>query len=87
MADVSHKSAHNEAGGRAKGAPTMQIGRYESPVRGSEFRNFISNIRDFLTERPVNVKGVKPSSIRQPGFGESMRRQLERIFPLGPRGR
>ena len=66
--------------GDNKTEPTLQIGRYKSPVADSELRNFFSNIRDFLFERPVNMKGVKPTVFNTPGFGESLRDNLSEFF-------
>jgi hypothetical protein len=72
--------------GDNKTEPTLQIGRYKSPVADSELRNFFSNIRDFLFERPVNMKGVKPTVFNTPGFGESLRDNLSEFFVSAPRG-
>jgi hypothetical protein len=73
MADLT--TPISDAGG-TKGEPTLRIGRYKSPVADSELRNFFSNVRDFLFERPVNLKGAKATVFNTPGFGESMRDNL-----------
>ena len=44
------------------------IGRFASPVRESLFKNFIANVKDFLTERPVKVRGG-PGAFSEPEFG------------------
>src|SRR5271155_6052789 len=83
MADLT--TPINDEGGN-KAEPTLEIGRYKSPVADSELRNFFSNIRDFLFERPVNMKGVKPTVFNTPGFGESLRDNLSEFFVSAPRG-
>ena len=37
------------------GVMDHHIGRFASPVRESLFKNFIANLKDLLTERPVKV--------------------------------
>ena len=83
MADLT--TPINDSGG-TKADPTLQIGRYKSPVADSELQNFFSNVRDFLFERPVNMKGVKPTVFNTPGFGESLRDNLSEFFRSAPRG-
>src|SRR5271169_5592915 len=83
MADVT--TPISDPGG-TKAEPTLEIGRYKSPVADSELRNFFSNIRDFLFERPVNMKGVKPTVFDTPGFGESLRDNLSEFFRSAQRG-
>ena len=83
MADLT--TPISDPGGN-KTEPTLQIGRYKSPVADSELRNFFSNVRDFLFERPVNMKGAKPTVFNTPGFGESMRDNLSEFFRSAPRG-
>ncbi len=80
---LQHQS--DDAGG-SKAEPTLQIGRYQSPVADSELQNFFSNLRDFLFERPVNTKGMKPTVFNTPGFGESLRDNLNEFLRSAPRG-
>ena len=83
MADIP--TPISDAGG-SKAEPTLQIGRYKSPVADSELHNFFSNIRDFLFERPINTKGMKATVFNTPGFGESLRDNLSEFFRSAPTG-
>jgi TonB family protein len=65
---------------------TLRIGRLPSPVRESEFKSFISNLKEFLTERPVKVKSGKSDVFQQPGFGESLNDNLKEFFRPEARG-
>jgi periplasmic protein TonB len=66
--------------------PTLKIGRLRSPVAQSELQSFISNLKDFLTERPANLKGLKPTVFNTPGFGESLNDNFKEFFRPAPKG-
>jgi protein TonB len=83
MADAS---ARLNNGGRSGLDPNSPIGRYVSPVRDSGLKNFISNIREFLTERPVKVREGGPAVLTRPGFGASLGENLREFFRPAPRG-
>ena len=43
--------------GQTPPQPGLPIGRFQSPHAQSELKNFFSNLKDFLTERRIKVKG------------------------------
>jgi periplasmic protein TonB len=47
---------------------------------------FISNIKEFMTERPVKIKGGKPSAFDNPGFGDSFKDNLKEFWKPDVRG-
>src|ERR1700723_69267 len=65
---------------------TLRIGRLPSPVRESEFKSFISNLKEFLTERPVKVRSSSSDVFKQPGFGESLNDNFKEFFRPAPKG-
>ncbi len=62
------------------------IGRFASPVREPLFKNFIANVKDFLTERPVKVRDGGPSAFSEPAFGGSLKENWTEFFKPGVRG-
>jgi protein TonB len=72
--------------GRSTTEPTLRVGRLPSPVRTSAFRNFFSNVKDFLSERPTKLKGGEPDVFNNPGFGEGFGDNLKEFWRSAPRG-
>jgi protein TonB len=72
--------------GRSTTEPTLRIGRLPSPVRSSAFKDFVSNIKDFLSERPANIKSAKSDVFKNPEFGESLGDNFKEFFHSAPRG-
>jgi periplasmic protein TonB len=72
--------------GRSTTEPTLRIGRLPSPVRSSAFKDFFSNIKDFLSERPANVKSAKSDVFKNPEFGEGIGDNFKEFFHSAPRG-
>src|ERR1700734_2296670 len=72
--------------GRSTTEPTLRIGRLPSPVRTSAFKEFFSNVKDFLSERPANTKSAKSDVFKNPEFGEGMGDNLKEFFRATPRG-
>src|SRR5271163_1570078 len=66
--------------------PSLKLGRLPSPVRESELKSFFSNLKEFLTERPVKVTANKSDVFKQPAFGESLNDNLKEFFKPAPRG-
>lgn len=83
MADFS--SRLDEAG-RSSKEPTLRLGRLPSPSRQSPLSSLLSNLKDFLTERPVKVLHGMSSSFTMPGFGDSLLSNLAEFFRATPRG-
>lgn len=73
--------------GRSTTEPTLRIGRLPSPVRTSAFKDFFSNVKDFLSERPANIKGAKSDVFKNPEFGEGLGDNFKEFFRSAPRGR
>jgi periplasmic protein TonB len=73
--------------GRSTTEPTLRIGRLPSPVRTSAFKDFFSNVKDFLSERPANIKGAKSDVFQNPEFGEGLGDNFKEFFRSAPRGR
>ena len=72
--------------GRSTTEPTLRIGRLPSPVRTSAFKDFFSNIKDFLSERPANIKSGKSDVFKNPEFGEGLGDNFKEFFRSAPRG-
>lgn len=83
MPDVG---ASRSDAGNTNEVPTLQLGRFRSPSRESGFRSLWSNLKDFLTERPVKVRPGTPAAFAMPGFGGSLRENLKELFHAGPKG-
>lgn len=61
------------------------IGRLASPASSSRLKAFISNLRDFLAERPVKWRGAPPV-FAQTKFGGSLGENFSEFFKPSPRG-
>jgi protein TonB len=72
--------------GRSTTEPTLRIGRLPSPVRTSAFKDFVSNIKDFLSERPAKIASGKSDVFKNPEFGEGLGDNLKEFFSSAPRG-
>jgi periplasmic protein TonB len=64
--------------------PTLQVGRLPSPGQGP---GLISNLKEFLTERPAKVRAGTPTAFDIPRFGTGLGDNLKEFFRSGPRGR
>ncbi|HXN97436.1 MAG TPA: energy transducer TonB [Candidatus Acidoferrales bacterium] len=72
--------------GRSTTEPTLRIGRLPSPVRTSAFKDFLSNIKDFLSERPAKIASGKSDVFKNPEFGEGLGDNFKEFFRSAPRG-
>jgi protein TonB len=72
--------------GRSTSEPTLRLGRLHSPSHESSVKSLFSNLRDFLTERPVKVLPGAPDAFGMPGFGDNIGDNLKEFFRAGPRG-
>jgi protein TonB len=72
--------------GSSNGGPTLQLGRYRSPSRESSLKSLWSNLKDFLTERPVKMRPGTPSAFAMPAFGGSFGDNIKELFHSGPKG-
>jgi protein TonB len=72
--------------GRTASDPMVRLGRLNSPLRESGFRNFLSNVKDFLTERSLKIRGERRAVFTTPEFGASLGENLKEFFRPVPRG-
>ena len=73
--------------GRSTTEPTLRIGRLPSPVRSSAFKGFLSNVKDFLFERPAKIASGKSDVFKNPEFGDGFGGNFKEFFRTAPRGR
>ena len=71
--------------GRSNTEPTLRLGRLPAPSRETVFASLISNLKDFLTERPVKLRPGQETAFNMPGFGDSLRENLGEFFKPTPR--
>ncbi len=83
---MSELGARANDAGSTNGGPTLQLGRYRSPARESSLKSLLSNLKDFLTERPVKMRPGTPSAFAMPGFGASFGDNIKEFFHAGPKG-
>ena len=63
------------------------LGNLRSPVQESRLKVLYSNLRDFLVERPVKVKGAAEGDLfASSGFGTGVKENFEEFFKPAPRG-
>ena len=84
MSDLSTKL---DQIGRSTTEPTLRLGRLASPAQESHAKSLFSNLRDFLTERPVRIRPGVPTAFDMPGFGGGFGDNIKELFQTGPRGR
>src|ERR1700683_3305374 len=83
---MSDLSARLDDVGRSTTEPTLRLGRYRSPAHESHLKSLFSNLKDFLTERPVRTRGGIPDVFAMPGFGDDLAGNFKEFFQAGPRG-
>jgi len=84
MSDIS---ARLDDASRSKTEPTLQLGHLGSPSQESSLKSLFSNLKDFLTERPVKSRMGDPDAFGKSGFGTGLADNLKEFFKAGPRGR
>src|SRR5271170_944775 len=72
--------------GRSTTEPTLRLGRFRSPAHESHLKSLYSNLKDFLTERPIKTRGGAPDAFAMPGFGDNLAANFKEFFQAGPRG-
>src|SRR5579872_4115441 len=63
-----------------------QLGRFKSPSQESNLKSLASNLKDFLTERPIKVRGDRAPVFNMSGFGETTADNFKEFFRPAPRG-
>ncbi|MGH9736639.1 MAG: energy transducer TonB [Candidatus Acidiferrales bacterium] len=88
MADMEQDqdfSSRPDNTGRSETEPTLRIGRFPAPSRGSFFSSLISNLKDFLTERPVKLRPGQETWFNMQRFGDDFRENLSELFKPTPK--
>ena len=57
MSDISARLDDAGRPSTESADPTLRLGRFKSPAQESNLKSLASNLKDFLTERPVKVRG------------------------------
>jgi protein TonB len=83
---MSDFSARLDEVGRSTNEPTLRLGRLPSPTHESHLKSLFSNLKDFLTERPVKVRRGAPTAFSIPRFGSGLGDNLKEFFHAEPRG-
>jgi periplasmic protein TonB len=85
---MSDFGARLDEAGRSTSEPTLRLGQAAAPVaHGSSLKSLLSNLKDFLTERPAKVRPGAPTSFDMPEFGAGFGGNIKEFFRSGPRGR
>lgn len=66
--------------------PTLRLGRLPASGQQSNLSSLFSNLKDFLTERPVKVRAGDSKTFAMPGFGAGLSDNLKEFFRPGPKG-
>ena len=72
--------------GRSTTEPTLRLGRFRSPAHESHLKSILSNLKDFLTERPVKIRRGHPESFAMPEFGASLGDNFREFLRPSARG-
>jgi periplasmic protein TonB len=83
MSDIG---ARLDDSGRSTTEPTLKIGRLGSPSQESNLKSLASNLKDFLTERPVKIRGDRAPVFAMTGFGASVSDNFKEFFRPGAHG-
>jgi len=84
---MSDLSARINNSGRSSGDPALRLGRLPSPSNEGSLRSLFSNLKDFLTERPVKIRTGTPTAFNMPKFGDGLGGNLKEFFHSAPRGK
>lgn len=67
--------------------PTLRLGRLSSSVKQSSLESLLSNLKDFLTERSVQLREEDSNTFVMPRFGADLGDNFKEFFRRSPRGR
>jgi len=73
--------------GRSTDEPTLRLGRLPAPKHESSVASLISNLKDFLSERPVKLRPGQETAFRMPVFGAGLGENLKEFFRPSAKGR
>src|SRR5215470_3212370 len=63
------------------------LGRYGSVSNESSLKSLLSNLRDFLFERPAKIRSGTRTAFDMPRFGSGFSGNVKELFRAAPRGR
>ncbi len=78
-------SSRPNATGSSETDPKLRLGHFPAPSGESVFSSLISNLRDFLTERPIKLKPGQETAFQMPGFGDSLRENWREFWKPTPK--
>jgi periplasmic protein TonB len=82
MSDSTHRL---DDVGTSDARSTLRIGRLPAPTRETVLASLLSNLKDFLTERPVKIHPGQETAFRDDEFGDSLGANLREFFKPTPR--
>lgn len=84
MSDISTRL---DDASRSNSEPTLRLGHLGSPSQESSLKSLFSNLKDFLTERPLKSRAGDPDAFGKSGFGTGPVDNFKEFLKAGPRGR
>jgi protein TonB len=82
MADLAIKP---EPSSDRASAPAVRLGSFRSPTHESRLKVLRSNLRDFLFERPIKIRGGRGTYFTDGTFGAGISENLNEFFKPTPR--
>jgi periplasmic protein TonB len=79
------EAKHNEQPEASE--PRLRIGRYGLVSSESSIESLVSNLRDFLAERPAKIRAGIPTAFDMPRFGSGLAANFREFLRAAPRGR
>ena len=89
---VGSRPSMSELGAKLKEPPRSNgsgrsLGRYGFVSNESSIKSLLSNLRDFLAERPAKIHAGTPTAFDMPRFGSGFAANIKEFFRAAPRGR
>jgi periplasmic protein TonB len=67
--------------------PQLRVGHYGLVSTESSIKSLISNLRDFLAERPAKIRAGTPTAFDMPRFGSGFGANFKEFLRAAPRGK
>jgi protein TonB len=80
-------SSRLDQAGRSSTEPTLRLGKVRLTGQDSILKSLVSNLRDFLVERPVKVRPGQETAFDMPDFGAGLGENLRELLRAAPKGR
>ncbi len=81
---MSNSASRLDDVGTSDARSTLRLGRLPAPSRESSLTSLISNLKDFLTERPVKLRPGQETAFQMPTFGDSLRENFSEFLKPTP---